>query len=250
MKEIDVTWTELKAFVDERCLTCQWVEFGTFYLVHAFDGPFALSCRIHKDSGADQTAFEASYKAAGNQKLIPTDTDGIALSRTKMTQTGWHYQLYGIEFETAKLDSLVNLDVDGSALGHATIKFYNSSNVELTTQLAIDLGCVKTVIDWEPPWDYEIIGGQFRQLSVPGTDAIMHVIAVPDIPAGSGGSVPFVNNVNLRYLSNSDNIKTDGRTSKKLVYNASLHTNKLRIIIEHSILMTHKMHLMFEIFRA
>lgn len=182
----------------------------------------------------------------------PSDTDGTPLARIKITTSGWHYQMYGIEFETGTLNSIVDLNADGTAGNACSIKYFKSNGDELTsgTQLELDLYCVKTVVYFEPLWDYEIIGGQFRQLSIPQQDIRLNVIAVPDVPTQYGGSVPFVNNINLRYIGNSDRIQTDGRTSKRLLYDATNHTNKLAFIVNHGIFFNHKMQLMLEIFRS
>jgi hypothetical protein len=65
---IDVIWTVLKSFVDSRSLSIQFIEADDRYFLWAFDGPMFISCQVMKDGGADVTAFEASYKAAGNRQ--------------------------------------------------------------------------------------------------------------------------------------------------------------------------------------
>jgi hypothetical protein len=141
-------------------------------------------------------------------------------------------------------------DANGDPLNHATIKFYDDQGTELTTQVDIDANCVKTVLDWEPPWDYEIIGGQFRQQALPPGNIYLGVIAVPDVPAAGGGSIEFVNGVNLKSVGLEDSVRSDGRTSKKLAYDATYHTNKLRFILRHDAGVQHTMDIMMEIFRA
>lgn len=178
------------------------------------------------------------------------DGDGVAFNRIKITHSGWHFQLYGMEFETAKKDSEVNTDVDGTDLGHLSLKFYDSNDQELTAQIDITASCVKTVADWEPTWDYEIIGGTFRQISVPASDVIFNCVAVPDLTAEQGGSVPFANNVNLRFVGTEDHIRADGRSPKQLAYDAVYHTNKLRFIIRHTTGLQHKIQLQMEVYRA
>lgn len=249
-----LTWTEFKQVVSNNSLRIQYIDKNKFYHLYTADDTVNYTCDISKaptaPGGSDQEDFENNYKDDANGGLSPKDSDGSPIARTKMTKSGWHYQLYGLEMQTAKLNSLVDKDVDGSSLSNSTIKFYDNNDTELTTQAELDSSCVKTVIDWEPPWDYEIIGGTFRQLNVPASDTVMHVIAVPDIPAGSGGSIPFVNNINLRFVGTEDRIEANGRTSKHLTYSASLHTNKLRIIVEHNVSVQHRMQIQFEIFRA
>jgi len=69
---VELPWTSFKAFVDARALSIQWVEADSTYFMFAFDGPMALRCAVYKDSGADQTAFEATYQALGNKPIPST----------------------------------------------------------------------------------------------------------------------------------------------------------------------------------
>lgn len=71
---IETGWAELKSFVDTRGLSIQYVDINNRYWLFAFDGPFSVSCSILKkaEPDEDQTAFEASYKAAGNKSISTT----------------------------------------------------------------------------------------------------------------------------------------------------------------------------------
>lgn len=86
----NVDWDDLKDFIDARGVSPQYIETDNYYSIAGIDGPFVLSCKLIKNGGADQTAFEASYKAAGNKKLeylqnLPFDSkklsDGKSLFR-------------------------------------------------------------------------------------------------------------------------------------------------------------------------
>ena len=82
------------------------------------------------------------------------DVSGRVINRIAATEDGWHYQAHYIELTTGLLSNgFVNDDEDGNDLGFVTMKFYDSSDVELTTQLSIDSSCVKTVVDWMPDHD-------------------------------------------------------------------------------------------------
>jgi hypothetical protein len=91
----------------------------------------------------------------------------------------------------------------------------------------------KTILDFEPPHDYEIIGGSLRTVTSIDTDMRLWIVAVPDISAAYGGSKEMASNINLRYLTPGNVYDVDGRVSKYLSYNATYHTNKLRFIFTY-----------------
>jgi hypothetical protein len=222
------------------------------YIITGIDGDFTFFTKIPKESpaSADQTDFETNYKPAGNAVLVPKDTDGVHLSRTKITQSGWHFQLHGTEFITSKLNSAFNEDKDGNDLGFTTLKFYDSGDTELTagTQAELDANCVKTVFTWEPTQDIDVIGGLLEQPTPADEDIRMWIIAIPNLTPAQGGSVPFTQGgINLRYISG--NIDLDGKTAKSLPYDAVYHTNKFEITIKHSTGKQWPLHMLFKIFR-
>lgn len=169
--------------------------------------------------------------------LTPSDTDGVPLSRTKVTKTGWHYQANSVEFSTAKLSSLVNIDAAGDDLGYTTIKYYDVVGVELVagTQGELDTDCVKTVITWEPGVDYEIIGGTLYQSAAPSNDVRLWITAVPDLTPAQGGSIPFMEGgMNLKHMGTGAIMELDGKTPKLMTYNATYHTSKFQITATHT----------------
>lgn len=250
----EVMWVDIKNFANNKQVTLQYIEREKYYTVYSIDEQFAVRCTINKsdpvEEGSDQEDFEQNYKDQANTPINPTDSEGSPLVRAKITNTGWAYQLHAIEFETAKLNSVYSKKLDGTDWGFTTIKFYNNDDEELTTQLSITTNCVKTVIDWEPTFDYEIIGGLYKLESLIGSDVRLWVVGVPDIPVEYGGSKEFVTSLNLRYIGKEEGIRVDGRAPKLLQYNADLHTNKLRIILTHPTGQQHKMSMIFEIFKA
>lgn len=163
--------------------------------------------------------------------FIPNkDFDGDQYVRIKNSSEGYTFQARSIEFETSMLGSIHNEKYDGTDWGDATIKFYDVSDVELTIQGDIDTDCVKTVVDWEPLYDFDLIGGSIHTLVPCSSEFRLYCVAVPDIPEGSGGSKVMINGINMNF---QDMIEVDGRTSKHMVYDATNHTNKMRKIIKH-----------------
>lgn len=178
------------------------------------------------------------------------DSEGAQVTRLKMSQAGWTYQARALEFNTGGLNSLVNNKADGTIWGDATLKFYNSSDVEVTTQLLIDLTAVKTVLEWEPTYDYEIVGGFLSMPTTPLADYRVYVVAVPDVSEELGGSKLMVSGINMKSIPAGSRLLIDGRTAKRMNYSDSLHTNKIQLSIEHAPGSSHNFMIVFEHFKA
>jgi hypothetical protein len=192
-----------------------------------------------------------------NEDNTPKDSDGSPLQRVKVTTTGWHYQLHGVEFETSKIDSVYSKKVDGTNYGFSTMKFYKDASgveTEITgedlNQAYLDANCIKTVMDWEATHDLEIIGGFLKQLSTPSDDVRLWVVGVPDVSEAYGGSKPFVVNVNLKYIGLEEGVRVDGRAPKYMTYSATYHTNKIRMMFRHAAGTKRKLSMIFELFKA
>jgi hypothetical protein len=203
-------------------------------------------CLVPKDDGADCVDFETNFKSLGNKSS--SDIDGVMLVRPKAARKGATFQLNSPEFTTSTVGSLAHKAVNGSDLNQCTLKFYDANNVELTTQQDCDTLCVKTVLDFEPPFDYELIGGNARVAATINENVRLWVTAVPDIPYAYGGSRMMAQNVNLRFNAPGIGIDLDGKVSKALVYSNTLHTNKLRVTITHPAGSKHLLSIWFYIF--
>jgi hypothetical protein len=183
-------------------------------------------------------------------KTSTKDVDGSVIIRPKAAKAGWTYHLTAPQFATSTIDSLYHKDVYGTDLNQCTVKYYDASGAELTTQGSCDTDCVKTVFSFEPPWDYEIIGGTIKTIGAVTADVRAWVIAAPDIPAAYGGSKVMVQGVNLRFIDPNNGIEADGRASKFMTYNSSLHTNKLQLILKHPAGHKEEIMMAFELYKA
>lgn len=236
---MEVAWSDIKSFVSSRSLPLQYIEFSSRYVLTAFDGTFALTASIVKSDpvGEDQSDFEANYKAAANQPLVQRDTDGAQIVRIKAAKKGWSFWSVPIEIVTSTLSgSLFCQDNGGNALSWISSKIYDADNVEITTAglLNVNLNtCVKTVVDFEPPFNYEIIGGSLRINSNPSQDVRLWVVAAPDIPANLGGSKEFASGINIKFLSADNSWDIDGRVTKAVTYDPVYHSGKIRLILKH-----------------
>jgi len=247
-------WTEFKKYLD-RGLSPQEIKDNDNddqTQIHLLDGKLHVFFRAYdgttnSDPSAEWTEYVNNYQANANKTF--TDSNGIPLARTKITKSGWHFQLHGTEFLTSKLNSTYNKDKAGNDLGYTTLKFYNASDVELVagTQAELDSNCVKTVFTWEADQDIDIIGGILEQPTPPNSDVRMWATAIPDLPTPNG-SVPFTQGgINLRYISG--NLDLDGKTAKTLPYNNTYHTNKFEILVKHGVGVQCPIHMLFKLFR-
>ena len=174
------------------------------------------------------------------QTTAPKDSDGSDLSRTKLAPAGWTFQDHSFSFTTGTL-GVYEKKADGSDFGFVTLKFYEGAlgsetlitGANATDQSYLDANCTKTVIDFEPTHDYDVIGGEIRIMGTLTDDVRAWIVVVPDIPAAYGGSKEL--------LTGGMNLKgrveyaIDGRVVKHLVYSNVYHTNKIRIILRHAV---------------
>lgn len=263
---MQVAWGVFKEFVDSRSLSIQYVDIGDSYELKAFDSIFMLSSSLPKDGGSDVTEFENTYKALGNgpisQNMVLTDgnnvkanqfdIDGAQIVRIKAAKKGWTFGAIPIEFRTSEIGSLYSKLVDGSDRAGITLKFYDSNGTEITDQGLLEInetGIVRTVVDFEPPYDYEVIGGTLRIGTDIAFDCRLWIIAVPDVSTNDGGSKEMAGGLNLKFLAPQQVFHVDGRVSKTLTYNATYHTNKLRFIFQHQAGTKTDIHINVELFR-
>lgn len=234
--KIRLDWPAFKIQIDIGSLPYRFFEYTDSYIIYASDAPFIYDCIIVKDGGSDQTAFEATYKAAAYTTWSQMDTDGAQIVRNKAAKRGWSFCSLPFEFETARLnDTLFAQDVTGANRSFITMKAYNASDIEVTTAglLNANYGTItKTVIDFEPPYDYEIIGGDLRTLTSITADVRLWLIAVPDIAAPTG-SKEMGGGINLKFLNPGNVFSVDGRVTKFATYNATYHTNKIRMVFKY-----------------
>jgi len=165
------------------------------------------------------------------------DTDGAMIVRPKAAKKGWSFWAVPVEITTSTIGGALFCQTsDGTNLPWVSCKIYNSENIEITVPGVLDanLGtCVKTVIDFEPTFDFEIIGGALRVNSNPLQDVRLWIVAAPDIPAAFGGSKEFASGINLKFLAPDSSFEIDGRVSKFVIYDPLTHQGKIRIILKH-----------------
>lgn len=206
------------------------------------------------DSAVAEIVSSGYFKTRINEKVEiaqeDPETGGLQTS-PKYAPKGWSQQLFETEFETSKLNSIHEKDINNNDIGWSSLKFYNASGTELTTQNDIDTNCVMTILDWMPDQDYMILSGEVGQLTVPVNSIYAWVVAAPDIPAEMGGSVVFCEGgLNLSYVPAPGKIGLSGVSGTRLNYNGGIGSNKIRFIFRHPAGVKHKFQAILNIFRA
>ncbi len=173
---------------------------------------------------------------AGNT-MDQLDTDKAQIVRIKAAKRGWSFWAVPIEITTSTLlGSVYCKDNAGTDIPGVSCKIYDEDNDEITTAGLANvnlLTCVKTVLDFEPTFDYEMIGGALRINSNPSQDIRLWIVGAPDIPAIYGGSKEFASGINLKFLAPDSSFEIDGRVTKYVTYSAVTHSGKLRVILKH-----------------
>jgi hypothetical protein len=174
---ITVDWAELKAFVDARDLSIQFVELSNKYILRAFDSYFILGLELAKESPAssDQADFENNYKAAGNKTLkhisnLPFDAkklpDGKSLYRkvhgVKKTLSGDTTFDLVVPYDNAKI---TGVEVVWAPAGlQCDMKVYDTPTGTISTipnlmlnQYGFDVGLGKDFYEENSNYDADLI---------------------------------------------------------------------------------------------
>lgn len=235
---LKLQWTDFKAYAIANGLPMRGFETSEEYTVYASDAGFTVFTTLDRDPSdtTDRDDYVNNYKSRANTALGQYDTDGASIVRNKAAKKGWTFCSMPLEFQTARLgSSLYSQDVAGVARPFISLKAYDINDVEVTQPGEADLNyttIVKSVIDFEPPYDYEIIGGDLRTLTNINTDVRLWLIAAPDIAAPTG-SKEMGGGINLRYLQPGNIFSVDGRVTKFATYNANAHSNKIRMVFKY-----------------
>lgn len=257
--KLSLLWSDFKSQLDKG-LPYRYLELDSTYYIYAIDGGFNFECAIDKDGNSDQTDFETNYKANAFTTFAQFDTDGAQIVRNKAAKRGWTFCSLPIEFATSRLqssnisgaDDMYSQDSTGTTRSFITQKIYDNSGTEITTPGALGANygnAVKTVIDFEPPYDFEIIGGDLRTLNTISSDIRLWIIAVPDI-AAPNGSKEMGGGINLRYLAPGNVWSVDGRVTKFAAYSATYHTNKIRLIFKYPAGTYENLQIIIQLYRA
>lgn len=225
--EITLSWAQLKIFYDTYKAVCQinYVDMSAYYFIWVnFRGQEIYCPELLK---ADAGVFEASYKAYCN--ILENER-----SRITTCKQGRKYHSRYISFDTATdTDQFDNTDYLDQDFGDVTYTM-RDINGAITTDKTL---CKETHLDFEPHFDFELSGGTIDiPTSFAGNDDDaweLHVLAVPDIPAASGGCIVFIANPHLKWYKGKSLGVDASLNPSDMKYSATYHTGKIRVIIKH-----------------
>jgi hypothetical protein len=216
----------------------------------------------------DKTTLDALIVAHTGEPMPPEavliqlenhDEEGRPYTKDVITEPIWHYSPRSLDFYTSKHESLYNRShlcdpnnvttggtIDGSLdLGDASMHFFDGTNTALTQgaeesdvdfQTRLTGNCTKTVIEFEPHWDYDVIGAKLQIRNPPSDRAYFWFVAAPDIPAEYGGSVVFMGGgMNLHFFSESETFYCDAKTVSRVTYDSVYHSGKVAIVAKHNV---------------
>lgn len=243
------SWTDWKGIQVSKKLVAQFDDNGSIYTIYGYDGPEVVLCNIWKgtvpdgvsaggytqeQNDADKAEFETDFKPTANAPIVPRTADGrVDVHHTVVTRLQ-NLNIRVFSFYTADSGSLHNIDsFSGNDIGDVAYTLYDA-NGDVTE---VTGSAVKTVVDFEPHYDYEIVGG-FADLPRSLRDGVTDEwyiagIGVPDLPPEMYGSISYISEVNIEAVQTS-RIVTDGRSTSFLPYKLyGYPTNKIRFYIKH-----------------
>lgn len=215
-----IDWKNLKKFIDDteiqHFLNYLELENETYVWIQYQGENF--SCLLAKDS-VDFEDFTNNYKS---QAIVKNDiaADGFKFTKTTHVLNG---RILTANFVLITTSTKNNND----KTGFVTIKLFDKDGNETNDgSLA-----VKTALDFEPNFDYEIYAGGLESIDVMTSDFYVSAIIAPTIPAEQGGCKYNIKNKLL--LKPVESVFKKGIGPAELKYNAGLHTNLVRLEIDH-----------------
>lgn len=235
MKRINLNWSDFKTNLINRKRFIQFYTENSYYRIFFVDGQieFCTSIENEDPKSVDQVDFEDNYMGIANSQLSDTDNAGRDIVRVAASNKGTAYKAHFFDFTSSKLNSLVCKSWMSSMDTSFSTKYYKADGTEITTQADMDLYCIKTVVTFAPMFDYELVSGTVNLHTTPSENVRLWVVGgAPEL--GNMGVKEFIKNLNLKYISSSETLQTDGRASKymkKSTMGVPYNTNQLQIVV-------------------
>lgn len=157
------------------------------------------------------------------------------LTQDQIKFEGWYLSPQWMDFTTSVSGSLYNCDKNQVDLGFSTISFYDQNDVVLVDQESIAASCVKTVVDWQPTFDYAMLEIHFHQETAPTASVRVWAIGAPssvNLALNNGGADISLFDIETVVAS----VKQNPTVAR---YVNGLDTNKLRFIFRHDVNFQH-----------
>lgn len=195
------------------------------------------------DQAVVPAVFDSPFGPAQLVKFdgVATTADGRLSVRDTTANRTTNFKLRAITVHTADLTGGVHnvSPVSNQDYGDLTVHLYDANGNAITDEQNEGLA-VKTVFDFDPTYNYEIIGG-FMDLPSDLKDGTTNewyisAVGVPDYPPQYYGQIDFISEVNLEAVSAS-RVTSDGRAVSYMPYNygGNPYTNRLRFTIKHPV---------------
>lgn len=228
------------------------------YLLTNYDGVLIedskLYVRYFEPITAEQEAYIKDWYYSLNGIPSPItiddesrDSDGVLLTRLKIAANGAKFKTHHIYFKTSDLDSLKERKEDGTSHGYSTLKLYDINGDEITDN-ANEGDAVKTVIEFEPSFTYEIIGGGMYQKELPASPVVAYAVFAPTIPEAYGGQVHFLNEAHLNMMGTGKILDLDGYVPKKITHDSVNHSGRFNFTFHHAAGLQHELLMFIKIF--
>ena len=214
-----IGWSALKKFINNTNLYnfLNYIELDNDYYIWLSYQNENFSCMLPK--GTEETKdFVDNFKS---KAIIKDDiaSDGQTYSKVTHVKSGRFLNALFVVFSTSEKTS-------NDTTGYVSIKLFDGDN---ETEDASQAN--KTVLDFEPPFDYEIYGGGIQSLKDMVNDFYVSAIILPHVPSNFGGSVYNIRNKLL--IQPREDVFRGGFGAVELLYDNNLHTNCIRIIVNH-----------------
>lgn len=148
--------------------------------------------------------------------------DGQTLTKIRHVMDGRYLNIMFVVFTTSTLEH-------NDTTGYFKVCMLDEEDKETTNSD----DAVKTIVDFEPPFTYEAYGGGIQTLEdMKNESYYVSAIMLPHIPEEQGGMVYNIRNKLL--VQPREEIFRGGFGAVELPYDATLHTNCIRIMMEHA----------------
>lgn len=246
-----VEWTEFKDFVDARNADILKVEKGDDYYLYAQENNLQIECIINKSPSdtTDLDDFETNYLDLCNPYRQKFDVSGKPYARFAIAKEGNVMQTISFTFSTSTSGSLSCYKNDNStSLGsYFTYTMYKADGTTTSTNIL----CVRTVIDFMPTFDYELIGGALWSKSAPLTTIKAWMTIAPGISSSLGGNHEIATGgFDISYIGGDKNLSLDGKAPKELKYNSGAGSNKIRGDFYHAAGTAHEIMIQLRYFKT
>lgn len=216
-----------------------WTDFKEQWALRDFEVHMVESVHTYELNAQSNGMFFKSFI----YKTDPKNSDQVEFETyfLQLTNVPFPTMIVGVTWSTSTINGIKAFDSSNSALNYFSCKIFDSNGDEITDQ-SNDVDCVLSQIDFEPSFNYRLLGGNFYQKTQTVNDCYLNFIVLPDVL-----NLDAVTSANLKLLST--NVSTGFQTdnSSKLVYDAVAKTNRLRVKVFHDAGLKHEIYASLDI---